>query len=378
MRAIISRAIAIWSAISLAVAVGLSTAPAVAYADAMPSGHEPFAENSSICVLCHRTHTATNLNLLRADAGLCLSCHKNGAGADTDVAGGKYVVSSDSRPVPPNSPRHGSPMGQVNGNLLGGGFAQLDTDGDGSTETQAYPGTSQHKVGTTIVPFGSDSGASAILECDSCHTIHKTDFTGQYRYLRAQVGDKTGLQVTWNGPWEGPNQQQPRTPDGPYRAYTETGFGTGLTYDPLSDSLGGEPVEYTRNYRTGLSAWCTGCHSVYGTKVGPYDIDNGEGSMERHKHVVDVTLTNTGRLTDAPDTNLPLSDPDGIPHDGDEMINCLTCHKAHGTTADASQMATAQAASRGVLPLINTSMLLRLDNRGVCIDCHWYLKGLGS
>lgn len=345
--------------ITLALALILFNGAAAANADTpSPIGHEPFAGDSQVCYVCHRTHTATTANLLRSAGGMCLTCHKNGVGADTDVTSGKYTVSSP--------PRHDPPMGE-NGNLLAGGFAQLDTNGDGSLEPQAYAGTSQHKVGMTIAPFGSTyNGAYAVLECSSCHSMHEDPANpGQYRYLRVQVGDKTDLQVTWNGPWT--DSTQTTHQDDGYRAYTERDF----NYVNADDK---DIQEYTRNYQSGMSAWCSGCHSVYKTQFGPYDIGDGQGSMIRHKHKIDMTLTNTGDLGGLPATDLPLNDLTGNSRTNDDTMICLTCHRAHGTDTDSTAVGAYQASSRGVLPSMNTSMLLRLNNRGVCINCHGYLN----
>ena len=143
-------------------------------------------------------------------------------------------------------------------------------------------------------------------------------------------------------------------------AYTETVFG--------------DPAEYTRNYQSGLSAWCSGCHNVYIEPASPYDIGDGSGSTIMRRHKVDITLTNTEPLMGTPATDLPLNDLTGNGRTDDDTMSCVTCHRAHGTDTDSTEVGAYQAASRGFLPPINTSMLLRRDNRGVCIDCHGYLN----
>jgi hypothetical protein len=55
-------------------------------------------------------------------------------------------------------------------------------------------------------------------------------------------------------------------------------------------------------------------------------------------------------------TSLPLQQPAG-------KFGCITCHFAHGTNAQITGYAS------NVAPA-NDSALLRLDNRGVCQDCH--------
>ena len=281
----------------------------------------------------------------------CTSCHAKGSGADTAVMEGALI-----RPTVP-----GGDVFTDQGTLLGGGFNNIGNK---------VSVTSNHRLGEAGTPFGSDANATVVLTCLSCHTPHQGP---NYRLLRRRpTGGDTDLYVTWNGPWSDETQTQHQ--DGGYMAYTETYFGSGLTRNPSNNALEGEPIEYTRNYQSGMSDWCSGCHSVYSTEVGPYDIGDGQGSMIRHKHLVDITLTNTGRLAGSPDTNLPLSDPEGTTRDGNETINCLTCHRAHGTDTDSTDIGAYQAASRGFLPPMTTSMLLRRGNRGVCIDCHGYIN----
>ncbi len=335
----------------------------IAHADVSPQwGHEAFANRPTVCVTCHRAHTATTENLLRSTSGLCLTCHKSGIGADTDVTSGMYTAA-----VPP---RHVPPWGTVGGNLLGGGFYQADTNGDGFPDPQPYAGTSQHDIGIAQVPYGSTSGISVKLECSSCHTIHH-DFNhpAQYRLLRAQVGDASGLSVPWNGPWDNETQTT-RSAASKYMAYTERDFSNGVP---------GAPIEYTRNYQAGLSAWCEGCHHVYGEPVGPYDIGDGQGPVIRYKHIVEVTLNDNARLNGLPATDLPMNDKSGNGRSSEDTISCMTCHRAHGTTATVTGFATLAKVSRGILPKgPNASMLLRMDNRGVCINCHQYLNDISA
>jgi predicted CXXCH cytochrome family protein len=360
-----------WAATNLIVlAVALSLGMArPAMADMMPTGHEGFANDARICVVCHRAHTAGNPNLLRAGAGMCLTCHKGGAGADTDVASGLYVR--------PDAGRHVNPWGTVGGNLLAGGFSKMDINGDGLPETLAYPGTSQHDVGETKAPFGSSNGKSMKLECTSCHSIHHDfNYPNQYRMLNIAVGDNPGpLSVTWNGPWEGPAQVAPK--GGTYMAYTETDFSVAVDVndpavvrpDLVDPAKGWTAMEYTRNYKAGLSAWCEGCHNVYSATTN--------GANVKIRHSVEVPLAvaaNPSTLLHAsygdPSSDLPLNDRSGNGRTVDDTLSCMTCHRAHGTTASMAGMNAYASADRGTLPALNDSMLLRRDNRGVCVNCH--------
>jgi hypothetical protein len=165
-------------------------------------------------------------------------------------------------------------------------------------------------------------------------------------------------------------------------------------------------VETTR----GMSGWCTGCHNTY---LGPvqtfskvdtmtsvvttyqslastYNAGDGSGLRLRHKHPMNVELS----TYNGPDkasmviTDLPLA---GIPvaHDISEQgnplsrstdwVECLTCHRAHGTAAVMTGYASAAGAASivgtnglptNLFPANEVSALLRRDNRGVCEACH--------
>jgi hypothetical protein len=64
-------------------------------------------------------------------------------------------------------------------------------------------------------------------------------------------------------------------------------------------------------------------------------------------------------------TGLPLEQPDGYSttQQVTDQLFCLTCHFAHGSSATASNMAAN-------VPPANDSALMRMDNRGVCEECH--------
>lgn len=311
-----------------------------AWADAS-SAHGPFTSATDKCSACHRMHDSQGAKLTSqpAPTDLCLSCHAKGQAADTDVLGGTYLDAQNAE--------HG--WGVADGALLGGGFNYVGEDA---------PVTSKHNLGVTEAPYGTKTGQVLTLGCLDCHTPHQGP---NYRLLRQRPGAAAAdIAVASNGPWTDASQT---ARGGDYAAYTETVFGN--------------PVEYTRNYQSGMSAWCSGCHSVYTTEVGPYDIGDGQGPTDKHKHIVDVTLANTGRIKGTPETDLPLNDLTGNGRTNDDTMSCVTCHRAHGTDSDATAVGAYQVAGRGSLPTMTTSMLLRLSNRGVCINCHQYLNGGG-
>lgn len=307
--------------------------------------HGPFDSTTEKCEKCHALHTArsgptTLLN--QADtAALCESCHSGGAGADTAVMQGSFMRPATS----------GGTGYVVTGTLLGGGFNAVG----GVSDT-----TSLHTIGSMAVPPGSaDMGASVSLACTSCHTPHNGP---NYRLLRRNVnGSGTDMSVTWNGPYPQPDG----TLDGAYDE-RDLGADTGTQY-------------LTFNYRGGMSAWCSACHSMYMTRQDstPYDAGDIEGAQVRFRHAVDVPVISTspnrfnGKLYGL-STDLPLQDVNGNGRDGVDTITCLTCHRAHGSSAVmAEETMLSAGGDRGSLPSGTDSMLLRLDNREICqIACH--------
>ncbi len=93
---------------------------------------------------------------------------------------------------------------------------------------------------------------------------------------------------------------------------------------------------------------------------GTYDAGDGQGSLVRYRHKMNVPIIGGSySLT----TTLPLEDPTGDGPSADDELFCLTCHLAHGSPA------TAAGYAANVAPA-NDSVLLRIDNRGVCQNCH--------
>ena len=122
------------------------------------------------------------------------------------------------------------------------------------------------------------------------------------------------------------------------------------------------PDYTTQNYRLGLGDWCTGCHFTYHQEISvkPFNAEDGKGAVTRYRHKMNTTITGgTYNLT----TSLPLEDPSGDGPSADDQLFCGTCNFAHGTTVSMSGFAI------NVAPA-NDSVLLRIDNRGVCEDCH--------
>lgn len=338
--------------------------------------HGDFSLNPDACAACHRMHTATALNLIKDPTGgaMCETCHKNGQGADTDVMNGTYIAASTEA-----NPSH--VWGTDTGKLLGGGFDFISV---------ATPTTSKHNVdGSNLTPPGTDTGAILTFKCTSCHTAHPDKaHLNQYRLLRAKPGDYAGpaIDISWNGPWTSAGQT---ATGGDYRNYTE---------EDLSATSPLVSKETTRNYNDkDLSLWCAACHTRYmaddtlayesnrgGTSSktvnNPYDAgDTYHATVNRFRHAVNVTIATADGLGYLDPVNGqryqlktdgPMLDLTGNGRTYDDLLTCLTCHKAHGS--DAQMSGTAVLENRGaVLPSGTDSLLLRGDRgRRICADCH--------
>lgn len=326
-----------------------------------------FTGSPDMCAQCHRLHTATYINLLKdGNAGMCRNCHFGGQGADTDVFNGIYVSGGHA-----TSPFTNYPHGEGGAVLLGGGFEHIGGPGGMST-------TSTHSLDNSLgdVPPGSTSKQVIVLTCTSCHKGHRDmDHPSQYRVLRVQPGDASAaIDVPWNGPWDDASETSNVDPNRTYRAYTEHDF------DPATPGV----QFYTKNYKQNISKWCTGCHTRYlATDDNPqykrdpgYDIGNGQGVTRKYRHSMEVPIVNRYEnpfgVMEQFTTDLPLEDVNvtASPREDADLLNCLTCHRAHGTEKTMESHAVLPASNRGPLPSGTDSTLLRRSNRGVCVTCH--------
>jgi cytochrome c553 len=297
---------------------------------------------------------------------MCRNCHFGGQGADTDVFNGVYVTGGHM-----TSPFTNYPHGETNAVLLGGGFEHVG--GSGGLQT-----TSTHSMENPSgdVPPGSTSKQVIVLSCTSCHSGHRDmDHPDQYRVLRVQPGDaQSPIDVLWNGPWDDQNETSNVDPNRTYRAYTEHDF------DPATPGV----QFYTKNYKQNISNWCTGCHTRYlATDDNPqyksdpgYDAGDGSGVTRKYRHSMEIPIVGRfenpfGAFEDF-STDLPLEDVNvtANPREDEDLLNCLTCHRAHGTEKTMEGHAALPASNRGTLPSGQDSTLLRKNNRGVCVTCH--------
>lgn len=276
------------------------------------------------CAGCHRAHTATAQKLLSVStANLCESCHGSAAtGADTNVWDGVYVQ----RDATTENPAEGVP----NRGLRAGGFVNtiMDTDLNGSAASAVASSNHTFDNSNGIAwgsgAIGSGPGATIALDCGDCHNPHGNAGSGgaaTYRILKPipnGSGAATPVEVA-----------DPAT-----KNYTVD--------DPNSNYWGQDYGVH----ELPLGQWCSQCHTRYLASASgsdPEDTASGDPIFAfRHRS------------------------------DGSDGVTCLDCHVAHGTSA-------AMGTNSGAVPLPNgattatadaRSSLLRIDSRGVCVQCH--------
>jgi len=326
--------------------------------------HGNYTPITDACAGCHRAHTGGQGKLLiGADIqSLCFTCHgSSAAGADTNVVDGEYAGGGDLlaggfvnyKGAPVTSSHY---VGIYDYDNPGpGGRPQPATyawgSGPGEVTWQSdmgclgchsdyfglrYPGIAEWFPGPNLDEAGSN--VMMPLSCVRCHDVHGNP---NYRMLQQRLHpphldnpDPNGLVLVKSFEPGGD------TPDDP------------AVYQP----------EYTTPaYKLGLDDWCTGCHFLYNQQQSdpawPFDAWDGAGKVIRYRHKMKTGITGV-----TSDSGVEYNLTTSLPLESDKLF-CLTCHRAHGTPA------TVEGFAQGVRPAMD-STLLRLDNRGVCEDCH--------
>lgn len=402
-------------ALALAALVALAL-PSMAMANFAIHGN--YVTDTDACAGCHRAHTSVS-SITWEDKGgndhsallvssatemwqFCYACHDaTSQGADTNVQEGIY---------------EGTLYGTQNAILNGGGFDSVDVTA--TTSTHMYKGAAWGAYGGgynggSPYPDGQIAGADigesvpVKMDCASCHDPHGSS---NYRILKSYVN---GNYVGGYEPSGDPANPDPDGfvssvetgwPDGGFRLHTpypayEPNYTTPM-YAKGYDRTGG--LAAGENTAKGMSGWCAGCHqtylrdtetftksdgTTYSASASAYNAGDGGGLKLRHRHPINVQLDTYNGATDLAtaaldDAGIPLAHDlaeKGAPADANsDWIECLTCHRAHGTAA----VMTGYASTAGARSVVDTdgvarnvfvasdSALLRRDNRGVCEACH--------
>ncbi len=406
--------------IACVLAMAVMIVPSIALANA--GVHGSFGLETDQCAGCHRAHTAPSATTWANNAGdprsalllgdyaelqdFCLTCHGDLAmGADTNVEGGVYEARNSTTHTygTPGAALISGPFGvdwptpdanntyyKVDAfnkrvtsthDYVGGTWAAWGGGVLGQSATTAYTGS--------LLPSAGVGTAQIKMDCGTCHDVHGSS---NYRLLKDKV-----YGVTVGGYGAGPGFAP-----APYVVSVERGFppaGFALNTDYSSTYFPDyTATNYARpadgNQDKGMSGWCVGCHTFYmgkradtgrGASIATtYTADTFFGKVVRHRHPVNVPLTNfDGPRATVANATLPLAhDPSTEAYNTksntrDDWVDCLTCHYSHGTTAVMSGYANiddprdivADSGKGGVAPT-DDSALLRTNNRNTCQACH--------
>ncbi len=266
------------------------------------------------CAGCHRAHTAQAANLLKvSETALCSTCH-DGSGATTMVdagvtTGGGALRAGGFQQARINT-QDSNPVGV---GVLGGGQT--------TTSSHSTDGSSQELWGNST-PGSGPGFAGFQLTCISCHDPHGN---GNYRILRPAPASEGGATDTTAGV---------NVPDESPKVYTTTNY-----FDNGPVIMSGANAG-----KSWLSSWCAQCHTRY--------------------------LAPGGSAT----TALPGEPIFKFRHDTQEAYapSCVKCHAAHGSNAAVSGYAAQVAWPGGTAVTTETggSRLLKMDNSGICLNCH--------
>lgn len=158
--------------------------------------------------------------------------------------------------------------------------------------------------------------------------------------------------------------------------------GLPLTLPGLAES----PVSHTA-YRGGMSDWCANCHGFYHDEDGagffehPYDEDlGGEDEGDRYDSYAGDADPNGGSAATAYLAQVPFEDPAAAldstagPGSGARLM-CLTCHRAHATSAPRATRWDMRVATLGLDGVASGSLPLPNpygdpSQRQLCLKCH--------
>lgn len=399
-----------------------------------------FNPDTDACAGCHRAHTAVasvtwtdsqsgvkNALLIGTTAStireFCYTCHgDNGFGAATNVQAGIYDNTAGRVGAGYTTKAgYGTTSSTAGAVLNGGGFDDMGgalTTMSSWHEVSGANGTAWGGS-TGAGPWSNPAGGTVMkMDCCECHDPHGSS---NYRILKDKVNgvDVGGYLGTFSSdvdpnpnPYVISNEvNYPATGVNPgFRLHRNYGdhdgngvVNTGTDYMPdYTTARYAMPVSL--NTAKGMSGWCAACHTQYNTTSSSgqlaFNAADGYGTVVRHRHPVNqplntfygdrALLINT---TLAPlDQNVPWGDGIDIPLDHDvnteargsgqrqqltDYLECLTCHRAHGTNTTMSGFANSNSnvypqpdSGSGGVPPAASSALLRANNRGVCERCH--------
>jgi len=315
---------------------------ATALASATSGPHGSFTTNTNGCAACHKTHTAQGKWLISSMAAgsqndvyrVCMYCHQAGVGSHYDEANGQIMDSTTTNSTTSPSAKWATSAG---------GFNYMPGIEGAAALTTTSTVTSNHSVansnGTTqVVPGGYASGGIE-LRCDSCHDPHGST-NDRLLVPSVKILSTTGQTISVN---------------------TVSSGRIGIA---VANALTNETVIYQDD---NMSSFCGACHTdFFNTSALSGENTSGSYTTGLYRHRVNMSWNSWTGST--PNSSSFMVLPLGAGNGGTD-VTCITCHFAHGTSVSVTNYTSATA---GVRP----ATLLRMDERGVCQNCH--LKQTGA
>ncbi|AVX20525.1 cytochrome c3 family protein [Carboxydocella sp. JDF658] len=326
--------------------------------------HGRYTTNTNGCGRCHQLHQAKSIRLIRFDTaaaqnpiyGVCTYCHSFNGQSTYDVKDGMIWDTN-------NGYRYATNGGGFERMLVVEGPAQVATVVKVSAKHRVNEQATINTDGSiSYVKFNAPGGYQETnghveLRCSSCHQPHGTS-NSRLLVTRIQTADTSGNPI--------------------WRDTSTSGTKVVIKVNnPFSD----EKTEYNEE----IATFCGACHYDYlssnasqksgyympnyyrhkmkmGPNSGLNDINTNDGTFGYNSSKLVLPLASIGN--------------DGTSTGAANTVICLTCHYAHGTFVQVTGIKTydqIQLNSNTNLNTVNgyeSPKNLRMDNRGVCQNCH--------
>lgn len=265
--------------------------------------------------------------------------------------------------------------------------------GYGGSGVSTYLTASATATNNTAGDVNAFSGG-AVLECTSCHNPHGTT---NYRILKTVINGVNPRVRAWypngaGGAFVADEGARGLEGAAPANKYTVEYYGSTGGADANNTGL------TTATY--GVATLCGACHTAYPSESASYSLTAptaAAGPNQVHyRHRTEMPFSNWVSIATASYGFTPLNpETAAIPAwmsgtwpslrlasnatQDQQIITCLTCHRAHGTATAMSGYAVRSSlggtADDDLSPAqVNTSdrssVLLFTDNRGMCERCH--------
>lgn len=326
--------------------------------------HGRYTTNTNGCGRCHQLHQAKSVRLIRFDTaaaqnpiyGVCTYCHSFNGQSTYDVKDGMTWDTN-------NGYRYATNGGGFERMLVVEGPPQVATVVKVSSKHRVNEqATIDNNGAVSYVKFNAPGGYQEInghveLRCSSCHQPHGT-VNSRLLVTQIKTYDTDGNSIS--------------------RATSNTGTKVVIRVNqPFTD----EKTEYNEE----IATFCAACHYDYlstdATAKSGYYMPNyyrhkmkmGAGSGLNDTNSNDGTFGfNSSKLV------LPLASigNNGTSAGATNTVICLTCHYAHGTFVQVSGIKTYDEIKLNASTNLNSvngyesPKNLRMDNRGVCQNCH--------